>query len=135
MAASKLARNHQGTTAFAKHLTCRPLRRKTGPVASDEAIRQPVSNAIASNIRDILSVASRAASMPDREAIQRYHALIDKSLVMSLSPTERFELERIEARLDAGDRDPLVEKRNREMATERARILDSIHTLLAKLQS
>jgi hypothetical protein len=73
--------------------------------------------------------------MPDREAIQRYHALIDKSLVMSLSPTERFELERIEARLDAGDRDPLVEKRNREMATERARILDSIHTLLAKLQS
>ncbi len=135
MAASKLARNYQRTAASPKYPTCRPLRRRTAPLAPDEAIRQPVSNANASNIRDILSVASRVASMPDREAIQRYHNLIDKSLVMSLSPTERFELERIEARLDAGDRDPLVETRNREMAAERARILDSIHTLLAKLRS
>jgi hypothetical protein len=94
-----------------------------------------VSSATASNIREILSVASRVASMPDREAIQRYHNLIDKGLLAPLSLSERFELERIEARLDAGQRDPLVEKRNREMAAERARILDSIHTLLAKLQS
>ena len=89
---------------------------------------------IASNIREILSVASRVASMPDREAIQRYHSLIDKQLVASLNPTERFELERIETRLDASDRDPVIEARDREMEAERSRILDSIHTLLAKLE-
>ena len=92
-------------------------------------------DAIASNIREVLSVASRVASMPDREAIQRYHNLIDKKLVMSLTLTERFELERIEARLDAGDRDPLIEARDRELEADRARVLDSIHTLLTRLQS
>ncbi len=72
--------------------------------------------------------------MPDREAMQRYHSLIDKKLLASLTPTERFELERIEARLDAADRDPAIEARDHEMNIERKRILDSIHTLLAKLQ-
>ena len=72
--------------------------------------------------------------MPDREAIQRYHALIDKQLAASLTPTERFELERIETRLDAVDRDPVIEARDREMESERARILESIHALLARLQ-
>jgi hypothetical protein len=72
--------------------------------------------------------------MPDRDAIQRYHSLIDKKLVSSLTPTERFELERIETRLDAVDRDPVIEARDREMEAERARILDSIQTLLTKLQ-
>ena len=92
-------------------------------------------DAIASNIREVLSVASKVASMPDREAIQRYHDLIDKKLVTSLTPTERFELERIEARLDAGDRDPLIEARDRELESDRARLLDSIHTLLTRLHN
>ena len=83
---------------------------------------------------EILSVASRVASMPDGDATQRYHRLIDKQLIAPLTPTERFELERIEARLDAGDRDPVIEAQDRQMEAERARILESIHTLLTKLQ-
>jgi hypothetical protein len=73
--------------------------------------------------------------MPDREAIQRYHDLIDKKLVASLTPAERFELERIETRLEANDRDPQIEARDRELEAERTRVLGSIHALLAKLQS
>jgi hypothetical protein len=72
--------------------------------------------------------------MPGGEAAQRYHSLTDKKLVDLLTPTERFELERIEARLDATDRDPVIEARDREMEAERSRILDSIQGLLAKLE-
>ena len=72
--------------------------------------------------------------MPDRDAIQRYHSLIDKKLATSLTPTERFELERIEARLDAGERDQLIEARASEYEAERAQVLDSIHTLITKLK-
>jgi len=72
--------------------------------------------------------------MPDREAMQRYHSLIDKKLLASLTPAERFELERIEARLDAADRDSIIEARDNQMDADRTRILESIHTLLAKLQ-
>ena len=79
-------------------------------------------------------MASRIASMPGGEAAQRYHSLTDKKLVDLLTPTERFELERIEARLDATDRDPVIEARDREMEAERSRILDSIQGLLAKLE-
>ena len=72
--------------------------------------------------------------MPDREAMQRCHSLVDKNLAAALTPAERFELERIETRLDSADRDPVVEAQDRQMEAERARILDSIHTLLVKLQ-
>src|ERR1035438_9977404 len=109
MAASKLTRDHQGRTQFARSRTCRPQGPRFGLLPSDKARQEPMPDAIASNIREVLSVASKVASMPDREAIQRYHDLIDKKLVTSLTPTERFELERIEPRLDAGDRDPLIE--------------------------
>jgi len=114
--------------------TCRPLVPKLGLVGSEKRVQEPVSSAIASNIREVLSVASRVASMPDREAMQRYHSLIDKKLLASLTPAERFELERIEARLDAADRDSIIEARDNQMDADRTRILESIHTLLAKLQ-
>ena len=52
--------------------------------------------------------------MPDVEAAQRYHELIDKQLDASLTVAERFELERIEARLNAGDRAPLIDAQDRE---------------------
>ena len=135
MATSKLTRDHQRREPFARFRTCRPQGPRFGSLFSDKARQEPVSDAIASNIREILSVASKVASMPDREAIERYHNLIDKRLATSLTPTERFELERIEARLDARDRDPLIEARDREWEAHRARVLDSIHTLLTRLQS
>lgn len=114
--------------------TCAPRARRRRVGVADKARLAPASADIASNVREVLSVASRIAEMPDREVLDRYHALVDKQLITSLTLTERFELERIEARLDANDRDPLVEARNREWEAERIRILDSIQSLIAKLQ-
>ena len=122
-------------SSFAKPRTCLPQRQRFGAHPPIKPDQEPVPAVIASNVREILSVASRVASMPDREAIQRYHSLIDKQLDASLTPVERFELERIEIRLDANDRDPLIEARDRELEAERTRVLNSIHTLLARLQS
>jgi hypothetical protein len=107
------------------------------------ALSREEQDAIASQIlaslaeeddRAVLSVASKVASMPDREAAQRYHDLVDKQLDAPLAATEHFELERIEARLDAGDRNPLLEARDREWETDRTRLLDSIHVLLTRFQ-
>jgi hypothetical protein len=97
-------------------------------------VQEPVHTAIASNIRDVLSAASRIASMHDEEAMQTYHSLMDKKLDGSLSQIELFELERIEIRLDARDRDPVIEARDREMEAERTQILHSIQKMLAKLE-
>jgi len=82
----------------------------------------------------VLAAASKVASMPDREAAQRYHDLIDQQLEASLTAAERFELERIEARLDGRDRSPLSEARDREWEAERTRLLDSVHALLTRFQ-
>ena len=72
--------------------------------------------------------------MADREVRQRYHELVDQGLDSGLTVLERFELERIEARLDAEDRDPQVEARDRQWATERTELLQSIEDLLIKLR-
>ena len=79
-------------------------------------------------------VALRVAVMPDGEARQRYHQLVDRELLERLSPLERFELERIEARLEALDRDPAIEAQDREWESRRERLLDSMHELLLQLQ-
>jgi hypothetical protein len=47
---------------------------------------------------------------------------------------ERFELERIETRLDAEDEDPRIEARDRQWEMERTQLLESIQDLLLKLQ-
>lgn len=80
------------------------------------------------------AVASRIASMADREVRQLYHELVDKRLESELTVLERFELERIEARLDAEDRDPQIEARNCQWETERTELLQSIEDLLLKLR-
>jgi hypothetical protein len=83
---------------------------------------------------EVLAVASRIAVMADREVRQRYHELVDKRLVSELTVLERFELERIETRLDAEDRDPKIEERDRQWAMERTQLLESIDDLLLKLR-
>jgi hypothetical protein len=72
--------------------------------------------------------------MADREIRERYHQLADERLDRDLTALERFELERIEARLDAEDRDPQIEARNREWELERTELLESIEGLLVKLR-
>ena len=72
--------------------------------------------------------------MADREVRQRYHELVDKRLGSELTVLERFELERIETRLDAEDRDPEIEARDRQWEMERTQLLESIGDLLLNLR-
>src|ERR1700722_14215901 len=135
MTASKsFARVDRRGTQLSRPRTCGPQRRRFVPLPSDHARQAPISAVFAGNIREVLAVASRVASMADREAAQRYHELIDKQLDTSLTAAKRFELERIEVRLEAHDRDPLIAARDREWEAERTRLLDSIHSLLARFQ-
>lgn len=87
------------------------------------------------NIAAVLSVASRIASMADRDVRQRYHDLVDKGMGGELSALERFELERIEIRLDAEDRDAQIEALDREWEVQRSKLLDSIADLLIRLRA
>jgi len=79
-------------------------------------------------------VATKVSSMADREVRLRYHELVDKQLAGPLTAMERFELERIELRLDAEDRDPEIEARDRQWELERTQLLDSIEDLLVRLR-
>jgi hypothetical protein len=83
---------------------------------------------------EALVTACRIASMPDREIRQRYHELVDKGLDGALTALERFELERIETRLDAEDRDPKIEAEDRKWEAERTELLESIEGLLRRLK-
>lgn len=86
-------------------------------------------------IREVLELASRIAELPDREVRQRYHELVDARFVRDLTTLERFELERIVARLDAEDADPALEAREGEWETNRRQLLDSVEDLLIRLRS
>jgi len=134
MTSAKLTRDYRPGERFCKPRTYGLPRRRIGSLPSDKAGEAPLSAAVAANIREVLAVASRVASMPDREAAQRYHDLIDRQLGSALTTTERFELERIEARLEARDRNPLIEQRDREWEARRRQLLESVHTLLTRFQ-
>lgn len=133
MGAYKSTRDRRRGVLVNKSRNCRPSLAKASTSIGEHFVQEPAPGSVPSNVREILSVASRIASMPDREAIERYHCLMDKKLTGFLNPTEIFELERIETRLDAADRDYDLEARDREMELDRGRILESIHTLLAQL--
>lgn len=77
--------------------------------------------------------ASLVESMSDLHLRERYHELVDKR--PDLNALERFELERIELRLDAEDRDPVLEAREQQWQSERTELLNSIEHLLVKLKS
>ena len=83
---------------------------------------------------EALKVAFRVASMPDREARDRYHELVDKSIDQRLSTLESFELERIETRLDAEDRDAALDADNLRWDFERQELIQGIEALVRKLK-
>jgi hypothetical protein len=85
------------------------------------------------HVQKVIALASRIASMSDQDVRERYHELIDER--PRLSPLERFELERIEARLDAEDRDAQLEVRERKWREDRAELINSVEKLLVKLRS
>jgi GTP1/Obg family GTP-binding protein len=77
---------------------------------------------------EVQKVIARIKSMSDHQVRERYHELVDKR--PDLNALERFELERIEAHLDAEDRDPQLEAREREWQEERVQLLNSVEELL-----
>jgi ribosome assembly protein YihI (activator of Der GTPase) len=79
----------------------------------------------------VIELASRIASMSDSQVRERYHELVDGRA--ELNALERFELERIETRLDAEDRDPQLEARERQWEDEGIELINSVKELLAKL--
>jgi hypothetical protein len=84
-------------------------------------------------VRKVIDLASRIASMSDHQVRGRYHELVDKR--PELNALERFELGRIEARLDAEDRDPLLEARERRWQQDRTELLSSVEELLTRLRN
>jgi hypothetical protein len=71
--------------------------------------------------------------MSDHQVRERYHELVDRRA--DLNALERFELGRIEARLDAEDKDSKLEARERQWQEERVELLNSVDDLLARLRS
>jgi len=90
--------------------------------------RQPRSE----GTRDVVEVASSVETMSADRVLERYHELADKAPNLSL--LERFELERIKARLDADDMDLGQEARNRDRDRRRTELLNSIEDLIDQLR-
>lgn len=113
-----------------------PARRHANWAASrgKHAGERRVPASAAATSPDVREVLTRVASMADREVRERYHQIVDERQDRHLTALERFELERIEARLDAEDRDPQIEARNRQWELERTELLESIEDLLVKLR-
>jgi len=80
-----------------------------------------------------VEIASRIEAMPIGQVRELYHELVDKK--PNLSSTERFEFERVKARLDAEDFDADLEARNREWERRQKEVLDSIEGLLDRLRA
>lgn len=111
-------------------------RRESRPSKHTPVMRRTnrAANGGTAAVSEAQKVASRVACLPDGEVRQRYHELVDKRISSALTVLERFELERIETRLDAGDRDSQIEARDRQWEIERAELLESIQNLLSKLR-
>jgi len=71
--------------------------------------------------------------MDENEVLDRYHELIDKRLTDELNYRESFELDRIEARLNAEDETELRDLRatQEEWQRERLELVSSIERLLS----
>jgi hypothetical protein len=80
-----------------------------------------------------VEIASRIEAMPIGQVRELYHELVDKKPI--LSSTERFEFERVRARLDAEDFDAEQEARNRAWERRQKEVLDSIEDLLDRLRA
>jgi hypothetical protein len=84
-----------------------------------------------SAIRKVLALASEIENMGSDALRERYHELIDKRPMSSI---ERFELDRIKARLDREDFDAEQDARDRDWERRRTEVLDSIEGLLDRLR-
>jgi hypothetical protein len=115
---------------------CRGLRQL--PLRRPKRARSGDGSSVTPTWRDaespeVVDVLDRVARMSDQQIRERYHLLVDIGRG-NLSALDRFELERIEARLDAEDRDPALEARDKEWQDERVALIKSVERLLGKLK-
>jgi len=82
---------------------------------------------------DAKAIEDRVQSFSQDQLLARYHELVNLILEKNLEYTERFELERIEARLDYQDKDELERTAAMREAweQERGELVDSLERLLA----
>lgn len=82
---------------------------------------------------DAREIENRVQALSEDGLLARYHDLVDLSFERSLEYTERFELERIEARLDYEDKDEFERTTAIREAWERERseLVASLERLLA----
>jgi hypothetical protein len=85
----------------------------------------------------VQSIVSVVNGFPPDELLGRYHELVDKRLAGTIDFLEGFELERIEARLDAEDRggDPRAETLHKEWEQRQEAVLSSIEHLIGRLRA
>ncbi len=84
---------------------------------------------------DARLIEKRIRTLDEDEALARYHELIDKRLINDLDYKEVFELELIEARLNAADEADLQQVKTLEnaWAQEQKTLIDSVQQLLSRL--
>lgn len=87
---------------------------------------------------DAILIEDRVQTFSKDELLERYHELVDKRFEEERLPyTEHFELERIEARLAAEDRDEVkrLASVDDDHARQRDELLTSIENLVARLRN
>jgi hypothetical protein len=85
---------------------------------------------------DAQAIEDRVRTFSENELLVRYHDLVDQRFERPLEYTERFELERIEARLDfeAGDELKHVTAERRSWEGERGELVASLERLLSEFR-
>jgi hypothetical protein len=111
-------------------------RRRHGNSASRDHRLQSRENIVVDSTPRI-EIDRRVRSLPSDEIIQRFHCLVDKRLQSTLRFIESFELDCIEARLDAEEQAELsggVDSQS-DWIRERSQLIESIERLLATVSA
>ena len=123
---------YQNKRPSCRNRTYKIVTKESAKQGSDRLPKTEAATELSPEVQRVIEVASRIASMSDDQVRARYHELVDKR--PALDALERFELERIEARLDAEDTDPALQRREREWQEQRRELMDSVEALLTRLR-
>ncbi len=87
--------------------------------------------------KDARAIETRVQALSTDELLVRYHELVDKRLEGQLPYTEYFEIERIEAHLDAEDQSEIsrMTALQHNWQVERSQLIASIELLLSRFET
>lgn len=108
----------------------RPSRRRLTSTVAEDAIQEGPN-------KEASAIILKAATLSEDQLLARYHELVDQRFERPLDYKERFELERIEARLDAAceaDMERVAAARG-AWETDRTKLISSLEQLLADLRA